>query len=86
MSFFNAYETFYLSRNPQALYDSERLNTDVVQVRLERKPVVFGKVLSPVLAVRCRMVLNKVCVWCSAVRVDLCCQRLEDTCVTPSRA
>lgn len=50
MSFFHAHEMFYLSRTPQDLYDTEWLNTDVVQVGLERKPMVFGNVLSPVLA------------------------------------
>lgn len=52
VSFYNAHETFYLSRNPQDLYETEWLNTDLVQVGLERKAMVFGNVLSPVLAFR----------------------------------
>lgn len=64
------------------IYDTGCLNTDVVQAGLERKPMVFGNVP----AFRRRIVLRKVCIWWSLVRMDSFCQRLEDKSATPSRA
>lgn len=52
LRFFNAHETFYLSRNPPDSHDTEWLDAAVVQVGLERRPGVFGNVLSSVLAFR----------------------------------